>query len=521
MFLSSRSMPAKISLLIFCVALLLAMSNAGSASAQSNIFSDLFSYPVGNSAYSVESGDLNNDGKPDLVTVTSNDNISVLLGNGDGTFQAAVNYAAGGRVPLSIEIVDTNGDHKSDLVTANRDSANVSVLLGNGNGTFQNARNSPAGEGPSYLTVSDFNRDGRPDLAIVNQGIVNSTRYGLDVLFGKGDGTFQPPVTYRIGELQRAVAAGDFNNDDKPDLLITNSTGNLSVMLGNGDGTFQSAQNINPASSYFGSITLGDFNRDGRIDFVTKPSDTNNMIAVFLGNGDGTFQDPQSYFAGVYPGTIVVGDFNRDGYPDLAAPKNFMSNTCILAGNCDIGVSLLFGNGDGTFQTLYKYAELGGPYSLAVGDFNRDGKPDLAEAYNYAVGVRLNLVISQSTAPTLLTVENSGRAIALDSVTFVRDPFPVITTLNFSPDQRTRITLFALDLNLLPGDNPSLVAVEAEDSQQGIHPLITEYVGRIPFQARLIQIIAKLPDDLQGAGNVRLSLKVRGLSSNKAFVTIK
>ncbi|MGH9316094.1 MAG: FG-GAP repeat domain-containing protein, partial [Thermoanaerobaculia bacterium] len=118
--------------------------------------------------YSIAVGDFNGDGKPDLATANTGDGVSILLGNGDGTVQAAVNYGVG-TAPLSVAVADFNGDGKADLGIANFSSGNVSILLGNGNGTFQPVVNYGAGSGPRFLAAGDFNGDGKPDLAVANQ----------------------------------------------------------------------------------------------------------------------------------------------------------------------------------------------------------------------------------------------------------------------------------------------------------------------------------------------------------------
>jgi hypothetical protein len=250
-------------------------------------FSPPVSYPVVN-PQSVAVGDFNGDGKQDLVvTDAATNGVSVLLGNGDGSFQAAQGFAAG-YSPDFVAVADVNGDGKPDLVVADAGgyghSGGVSVLLGNGDGTFQAPRTFGAGLHPISVAVADFNGDGKPDLAVANLG------GGVSVLLGNGDGTFQAAQNFAAGSAPESVAVGDFNGDGKSDLVVANnSSSNVSVLLGNGDGTFQAAQSFTTGSGPF-SVAVGDFNGDGKLDLAV--TNVGAGVSVLLGNGDGTFQTP-------------------------------------------------------------------------------------------------------------------------------------------------------------------------------------------------------------------------------------
>jgi len=329
-------------------------------------------------------GDFNGDGKPDLAVAGSGGYVSVLLGNGDGTFQPAVNYASGGTNPWAIVVGDFNGNGKLDLAVVNYNGASVSVLLGNGDGTFQPAVNYGVGIYPVSVAVGDFNGDGKLDLVVADSCTPPASGGCASVLLGNGDGTFQAGVNYPAGSHPSSVAAGDFNGDGKLDVVVLQSTypGSVSVLLGNGDGTFQAAANVPLGSSdaYPTSIVVGDFNGDGKLDLAV--ADWGGTVSVLLGNGDGTFQAAVDYLLGVdwNPTSVTVGDFNGDGKLDLAVADSFNGDA-----------SVLLGNGDGTFQTALNYAAGGSPNSIAVGDFNLDGKPDLvvADALGIIVSVLL------------------------------------------------------------------------------------------------------------------------------------
>ena len=334
-------------------------------------FKRAVSYSVANFAYSVAAGDFNGDGKPDLAVThdASPGSVSVLLDNGDGTFGSTASYAVG-TYAYSVAVGDFNGDGKLDLAVANSGNSStgigsVSVLLGNGNGTFGKAVSYPVGWFPSSVVVGDFNGDGTPDLAVAD--VYGGT---VSVLLGKGNGTFQSAVNYASGGRPVSVAVGDVNGDGKPDLVAGNeNVGTVSVLLGNGDGSFQSAVNYASSGSP-SSVALSDLNGDGKLDVVT--GNYSGTVSVLLGNGDGSFETATSYPAGSsFSTSVVVGDFNGDGTPDLVT-------TSYLGGS----VAVLLGNGDGTFPATggLTYATGSNPYSVAVGDFNSDGKLDLAVA---------------------------------------------------------------------------------------------------------------------------------------------
>ena len=194
----------------------------------------------GNENDSVVAVDLNNDGNLDLVaSVISSSSVNVLYGNGDGTFQAAVNYPVGG-IPFNVMVADVNNDGKLDLVTANAVNNNVSVLLATNpsctTGAFAYTNSYSVADGPYQVATGDFNRDGRLDLVTTG----NYTNF-ISVLSGNGDGTFGTAVNIQVGNQPRGVAVADFNRDGKLDLAVTNQADNtLDILLGNGDGTFQS-----------------------------------------------------------------------------------------------------------------------------------------------------------------------------------------------------------------------------------------------------------------------------------------
>ena len=282
----------------------------------------------------------------------------------------STSYVRAGSSPASVVAGNFNGDGKLDLAVANAGSNNVSMLLGNGDGTFKPALNSGV-LGPGSLAVGDFNGDGKLDLAVTNAGV--------SILLGNGDGAFRAPVTYATGNSPSSVAVGDFNRDGKLDLVEANfSTGNVTILSGNGNGTFQAPRSYGSNGAPT-SVAVGDFNRDGKLDLVVANLVNNSggtgSMGVLLGNGDGTFQPVVNYGLGSNPDSVAIGDFNGDGKLDLAvANSGGYGNPASM--------KLLLGNGNGSFQPALEFVGAGSPNpsSLAVGDFIGHGRLDVAVA---------------------------------------------------------------------------------------------------------------------------------------------
>jgi hypothetical protein len=288
---------------------------------------------VGGGPISVAVGDLNGDGIPDLAVANNagGGTVTILLGNGNGTFtQAANSPVTVGIAPISVAVGDFNRDGIPDLAVANQTSQTVTILLGNGNGTFTQAANSPATGGDPYsVAVGDFNEDGIPDLAVANMADGTVT-----ILLGIGDGTFtqaaNSPVA--VGERPSSVTVGDFNEDGVPDLAIANSgAGTVTILLGNGDGKFtQAAKSPVTVGSAPFSVVVGDFNEDGIPDLAVADS-AGSKVAILLGNVDGTFlQAPNSPVTPGLAFSVAVGVFNEDGIPDLVAPNYLDDRVSVL-----------------------------------------------------------------------------------------------------------------------------------------------------------------------------------------------
>ncbi len=421
-------------------------------------FQTAAAYGAGNGPSSVAIADFNGDGKADLaVSNYSSNNVSILAGVGDGTFQAAVNYGAASG-PYSVAVLDVDNDGKLDLAVANSGCNCVSILSGRGDGTFLPALNYGTDSGPNQVAVGDFNGDGKPDLAVTD-----GNTYYVSILLNNGVcslncNTIAPQVTYAAGSTPDSAAIGDFNGDGHPDLAVVNNGANtVSIELGNSDGTFQAGNTLNVGTSPV-SVSTGDFNGDGKLDLAVANSGSND-VSILLGNGDGTFQSAASFGAGTTPHSVVVGDFNRDGRADLAVANNGSNNVSILLGtgtgtflaavnyaagtnpesiaiadfnrdskvdlavaNSGSGnVSILAGNGDGTFQTATNVAAGTSPIFVITDDFDHDGKADLAVANNGSNSVSIFLGNGNGTFHPAVNYAAGTNPVSLTTGDFDQD----------------------------------------------------------------------------------------------------
>jgi len=248
-----------------------------------------------------------------------------------------------------------------------------------GSGRFRTPQVIPASGGPAQSVITDLNGDGFPDVAVVNASFGPSA---MAVFIGDGKGGFQAPVTYPTGVFASGILAADFNQDGIPDIAAmsqgsTGSDGDVAIFLGNGDGTFRAP--IDNFGTFPVSIALGDFDRDGILDVVTVDYFI-GAAYIWLGNGDGTFKTPLPYGAGGGPFSVATGDFNGDGFVDVAVANGDSGN-----------LSVLLGNGDGTLKTQQIYSTGLQPEFVITGDVNGDGNVDILVA-NFAdpsVGVFL------------------------------------------------------------------------------------------------------------------------------------
>ena len=321
--------------------------------------------------------DVNHDGKLDLITANQNsNNVSVLLGNGNGTFQAATTIGTGGTGPASVSVADVNGDGQPDIVAANYNSNTVSILLGTGTGSFALSGSPIAtgGSGVKSAVVADMNGDGKPDIVATNYNSGTVT-----VLVGNGTGSFtqttDSPVS--VGSTPYNVVVADVNGDGRPDIITANRYNySISVLLNDpaptGTGFFAPwAASPFATGEHPYDVAIADLNGDGKPDLVTA-NYADNTVSVLLGNGSGGFTAGPALATGVEPFFVAVADVNNDGKPDIIT-ANYGLGT---GGNLNV----FLGNGSGGFTATAAspFGDGGaGLVAVEVADVNGDGKLDL------------------------------------------------------------------------------------------------------------------------------------------------
>jgi glucose/arabinose dehydrogenase len=375
-------------------------ANYGVTEPPEELFGSPSFYSTGTEPHSVEAGDFDGDGRPDLVTGNSATNdVSLLLGRPDGSFAPERRFAAGNR-PKYATIGDFNEDGDLDVASANEGANTVTILRGNGDGTLQAPLpGNPACRKPHEVRAADLNADGNIDL------VVSCWRDSdVDVLLGRGDGTFQPRATYIAGPHPNSTAIGDVNGDGHNDLAVaTHDQNAITVMLNQGNGTFGTATAF-AVDGRPHQIRTADLNGDGDLDLATA-NDTRDRVSVLLGNGDGTFDPHSSYDTGNIPKSLFVADLDGDGNKDIVTASSGGYPTPTETPS--VGVHLGRGNGD--FDPVVNFAAGPNPFSVIASDFNSDGRLDIAVSnfkVNSNAGILLNGSGASDTTPPSLTARS-------------------------------------------------------------------------------------------------------------------
>lgn len=424
-------------------------------------------YPTGGlDANSVALGDVNGDGRNDLAVANNYDRVSVFLGNGDGTFGAPAHFAAGPQ-PQHVVLADLDGDGDQDLAVANlwwfrQDFRGVSVLLGNGDGTFA-PRVEDTSLMASWLSVTDVDRDGTLDLLAASGGDVAllqglgggrfAAARGLDVptgfgascvaagdldgdgqldlvttgssdegilsiRYGSGPGTYRAGPTYSTGRYPGAITLAHLDDDDALDLALLDNLNSVSVLWGRGGGTFHAGRAM--PSIHAKSGIFHDVNGDGLLDFAALAAGSEDdgaprrEVSVLLASANGEFSAPRSSALPGMPGSFAIADLNGDGRPDVAASRSAPTSDTPPDPQT---VMVALGRGDGTFLPAAEFGVGRYPRSVAVGDLNRDGRPDLVVAHP-----ALSTEVQQSAGCSVLLGMGDGTFAAARFFAVGQDP---------------------------------------------------------------------------------------------------
>src|SRR5580704_405525 len=433
-------------------------------------------------------GDFNRDGKPDVAVVNGlpSGNVTIFFGNGDGTFRSGPSYAiaVGPQYGMTASL-RANGI--LDLVVADRLSNSIYVMLGNGDGTFQGPLPFPVSGESIMVAVADFTGTGKPDLLVLEGYNCNC----VEVLPGRGDGTFGAPVTTPLPYSMSgyAMAVDDFNDDGKFDVAVSGeSLPNLqaSILLGNGNGTFR-ADGFYLVSSAPDSLAAGRFRGVKEVDLAVGNL-LGNSISVLLGKGRGKFSQAVDYETS-YPTWVAVGDLNGDGREDLVA-SNSSTPTNLFLGS----LSVLTGNGDGTFQPGVVYPAGESLNYVAIGDFNGDGKPDLVAVDAGVGGAVITLLntgvvtfspttpltfpaqlLGTTSTPLSATLTNNGTSpLTVSSVSYSGKPFHAQSNCKGSIAPGGNCTITAMFTAETAGITTGTVTLHDSASSK---PQVVELVG--------------------------------------------
>lgn len=343
---------------------------------------DLFyyfaSYPVGKNPTTILTADLNHDSFTDLLTTNiASDTLSILIGNGDGTFKDQVQLHVC-QEPRTLAIGDFNQDEHTDVALACSGGDEIALLFGRGTGRFEEGPHYPVHRTPVALAIDDVNGDRHPDL------VVALRNDKIKIFLGTGTGELRHGPQYEYGDTPTSVALADLNSDAKLDLVVTNGgpmSNAVSIWLGNGDGTFRDPKDYRSGRRPLG-VSFADFNNDRNRDLLVINGERDSF-STFLGNGDGTFQSGKDSGADAGPNFGLARDFNGDRLMDVAI-VNLQSSD----------LSILFGKGDGTFHYPPKnYRTKAGPFSVSSFRVTTTGleEPGLVIADNGAGSVSIFL----------------------------------------------------------------------------------------------------------------------------------
>ncbi|WP_263352368.1 Ig-like domain repeat protein [Acidicapsa acidisoli] len=378
------------------------------------------SLALSGSPTNVATGDLNQDGKLDLVTTDSiTGKVTVFLGAGNGKFASGVDYTTGSH-PGAVVVADLDASGQPEVVVGDESKGTISILTSNGTGTLLPKQTLALGFDPAFFAAGDFNGDGRTDLVVTSR-----TGGSLAVLLNDGKGNLQKPILTSLIKTPTAITVADFNNDDHTDIALANADGTVTILLGTGSGGFRALADVPVGSGSLSSIVSGDFNRDGNLDLaVTEPGA--KTLSVLLGKGNGSFASPAKYPVGTGPIFTIAADVDGDGIPDLVA-VNSGSNT----------FSVFSGNGDGTFKTSVDFVVGNSPLAAVSGDFDGDGHLDLAVINSLSQSVSIALGNGDGTFKAARSYPSGMQPRAVTSADLNGDKLPDLVVTNYCGSDST------------------------------------------------------------------------------------
>lgn len=388
-------------------------------------------YFVGRYPEGIDAGDLNGDGHVDLVSVSwgSSTDVSVLIGDGDGTYARAVNYSSGS-ADRAVELGDMDGDHDLDIVVAG--GFGFAVLLNDGTGAFGPASSISAGSSlVTSVALGDFDQDGTLDVALGTQGSLAAT---VTIFPNLGNGTFGSSFSISTLGTAYAVTAADVNNDGFMDVLYRNS--NVTVRLGTGGGAFLSAMTAPGTANR--SIEVADFNRDGIPDLLTA-NGTGGQAGVHIGNGDGTFQTPTNFTVGSDPTKAIAADVTNDWILDL-----------IIVNRNSNDLTIYVGNGDGSFGAQTTIGVGNQPVWVVSDDLDDDSDADLALVNRSDGDVRVLLSNTPVREPVAIFVDDfSADTVGIEPI---QDPpgLPTGDAVSVSTNPPTSIVVVETNFSSNP-----------------------------------------------------------------------
>ncbi len=373
----------------------------------------------GNSPHFVVSGDLDDDGVPDLAVANDAGNdITLYTGNGDGTFTEANSLAIDG-LPGGMEIGDVDTNDALDLVVTAPENGLAHIFLGHGDGTFSSAT-LPTGDAPGSVKLADLDFDGNPDLITVNA-------YNMITVFlGLGDGTFPSALTYPIEGSISSLDVGDLTADGYPDIIAGGVNG-AGVLAGNGDGTFAASTTVLAGSIQW--ALAEEMNGDPHMDLVTICGLNHPAIGGFanvrilLGTADGLSTPAPTFSTGSGPKSMSLADFNRDSIPDAAVVNSY-----------DDTLTILQGMGEGMFLTAGVYATGSTPVQIEAEDLDSDGSLDLVVINLYSDEVSIHKGSGSGTFFDALFLPVGERPSGVATGDINEDGFPDLVVANADDD---------------------------------------------------------------------------------------